>query len=51
MRKLFAALTMAAMLALSAAPATADTLVGVNVCDVSVLVENDDAATDQCHNE
>jgi hypothetical protein len=51
MRKLFAAVSMAAILALSAAPAMADTLVGVNVCDTSVLVENDDAATNQCHNE
>jgi len=51
MRKLFAAVTMAAILALSAVPASADTLIGANVCDVSVLVENDDAATNQCHNE
>jgi len=51
MRKLFAAVCMAAMLVMSAAPAMADTLVGVNVCDTSVLVENDAAATNQCHNE
>lgn len=31
--------------------ASADTLIGANVCDVSVLVENDDAASNQCHNE
>jgi hypothetical protein len=50
------------MLGLTAAPAMAQTtqegLVNVgnvavqaNVCDVNVLVENDDAATGQCTNE
>jgi hypothetical protein len=60
MRKLIAtASTAAMMLALTAAPAMAQTTqeglvnvgVGANVCDVSVLVEKDDAATDQCTNE
>jgi hypothetical protein len=62
MRKLIATASMAAMmLALTAAPAAAQTTqdglinvgnvgVGVNVCDVSVLVENDAAAEDQCTN-
>jgi hypothetical protein len=50
------------MLALTAEPAMAQTTqeglvnvgnvgVGANVCDVNVLVENDDAATGQCTNE
>ena len=63
MRKLIATASMAAMmLALTAAPAAAQTTqeglvnvgnvgVGVNVCDVSVLVENDAAANEQCTNE
>ena len=63
MRKLIATASMAAMmLALTAAPAAAQTTqdglvnvgnvgVGVNACDVSVLVEDDDAATGQCTNE
>ena len=62
MRKLIAtASTAAMMLALTAAPAMAQTTqeglvnvgnvgVGVNVCDVSVLVEDDAAAEDQCTN-
>jgi hypothetical protein len=62
MRKLIAAASMAAMmLAFTAGPAAAQTTqeglvnvgnvgVGANVCDVSVLVENDDAANDQCTN-
>jgi hypothetical protein len=62
MRKLIATASMAAMmLALTAAPAAAQTTqdglinvgnvgVGVNACDVSVLVENDAAAEDQCTN-
>ena len=62
MRKLIATASMAAMmLALTAAPAAAQTTqeglvnvgnvgVGANVCDVSVLVENDAAAEDQCTN-
>ena len=62
MRKLIATASMAAMmLALTAAPAMAQTTqeglvnvgnvaVGANVCDVSVLVENDDAANGQCTN-
>jgi hypothetical protein len=51
----------AMMLALTAAPAAAQTTqdglinvgnvgVGANVCDVSVLVEEDAAAEDQCTN-
>lgn len=63
MRKLIAmASTATMMLALTAAPAMAQTTqeglvnvgnvaVGANVCDVNVLVENDDAATGQCTNE
>jgi hypothetical protein len=63
MRKLIAmASTAAMMLVLTAAPAMAQTtqegLVNVgnvavqaNVCDTSVIVENDDAATGQCTNE
>ncbi len=63
MRKLIAAASMSAMMiALTAAPAMAGTTqdglvnvgnvgVGVNVCDVNVLVENDAAATGQCTNE
>ena len=63
MRKLIAtASTAAMMLALTATPAMAQTTqeglvnvgnvgVGVNVCDVNVLVEDDDAATGQCTNE
>ncbi len=63
MRKLIAtASTAAMMLALTVAPAMAQTTqeslvnvgnvaVGANVCDVNVLVENDDAATGQCTNE
>jgi hypothetical protein len=63
MRKLIATASMAAMmLALTAAPAAAQTTqeglvnvgnvgVGVNVCDVNVLVENDEAAEGQCTNE
>ena len=63
MRKLIAMGTTAVMmLGLTAAPAMAQTtqegLVNVrnvavqaNVCDVNVLVENDDAATGQCTNE
>ena len=63
MRKLIAtASTATMMLALTATPAFAQTTqeglvnvgnvgVGANVCDVSVLVENDDAANDQCTNE
>jgi hypothetical protein len=63
MRKLIAtASTAAMMLALTAAPAMAQTTqeslvnvgnvaVGANVCDANVLVENDDAATGQCTNE
>ncbi len=63
MRKLIAmASTAVMMLVLTAAPAMAQTtqegLVNVgnvavqaNVCDVSVLVENDDAAPGQCTNE
>ena len=62
MRKLIATASMALMmLALTAAPAMAQTTqeglvnvgnvaVGANVCDVSVLVENDDAANGQCTN-
>ena len=63
MRKLIAMGTTAVMmLGLTAAPAMAQTtqegLVNVgnvavqaNVCDVNVLVENDDAAKGQCTNE
>ena len=63
MRRLIAMGTTAVMmLGLTAAPAMAQTtqegLVNVgnvavqaNVCDVNVLVENDDAATGQCTNE
>jgi len=63
MRKLIAtASTAAMMLALTAAPAMAQTTqeglvnvgnvgVGANVCDVNVLVEHDAAATGQCTNE
>ena len=63
MRKLIVtASTADMMLALTAAPAMAQTTqeglvnvgnvsVGANVCDVNVLVENDDAATGQCTNE
>ena len=63
MRKLIAMGTTAVMmLGLTAAPAMAQTTqeglvnvgnvaVGANVCDVNVLVENDDAATGQCTNE
>ena len=63
MRKLIAMETTAVMmLGLTAAPAMAQTtqegLVNVgnvavraNVCDVNVLVENDDAAKGQCTNE
>ena len=63
MRRLIAsASTAAMMLALTAAPALAQTDqeglvnvgnvgVGANVCDVNVLVENDDAAQGQCTNE
>jgi hypothetical protein len=63
MRRLIAAASMTAMMvALTAAPAMAQTTqeglvnvgnvgVGANVCDVSVLVENDDAANEQCTNE
>ena len=63
MRRLIASASMAAMmLALTAAPAVAQTDqeglvnvgnvgVGANVCDVNVLVENDDAAQGQCTNE
>ena len=62
MRKLLAmASTATIMLALTAAPALADTTqdgvvnvgpvgVGANVCDVNVIVENDDAAPGQCTN-
>jgi len=63
MRKLLAAASMSAMMvALTAAPAMAQTDqeglvnvgnvgVGANVCDVNVLVENDEAAEGQCTNE
>jgi hypothetical protein len=64
MRRIIAAVfTAALMLALAAAPAMAQTTqdgglinvgnvgVGANVCDVNVLVENDDAAQGQCTNE
>jgi hypothetical protein len=63
MRKLIAtASTAAMMLALTAAPAMAQTTqeglvnvgnvaVGANVCDVNVLVEKDEAATGQCTNQ
>ena len=63
MRKLIAmASTATMMLALTAAPALAQTTqeglvnvgnvgVGANACDVSVLVENDDAAPGECTNE
>jgi len=63
MRKLIAmAITAALILALSAMPAMAQTEqeglvnvgnvgVGANVCDVSILVEEDDAAQQQCTNE
>jgi hypothetical protein len=63
MRKLIAMGTTAVMmLGLTAAPAMAQTTqegsvnvgnvaVQANVCDVNVLVENDDAATGQCTNE
>jgi hypothetical protein len=62
MRKLIAmAITAAMMLALTAAPAMAQTTqdgvinvgnvgVGANVCDVNVLVENDAAAPGECTN-
>lgn len=62
MRKLIAmASTATMMLALTAAPAMAQTTqeglvnvgnvgVGANVCDVNVIVENDDAAQGQCTN-
>lgn len=62
MRKLIAmASTATMMLALTAAPAVAQTTqeglvnvgnvgVGANVCDVNVIVENDDAANGQCTN-
>jgi len=63
MRKIIATASMAAMmLALTAAPAAAQTTqegglvnlgnvgVGVNACDVNVLVTNDAAAEDQCTN-
>jgi hypothetical protein len=62
MRKLVAmAITAAMMLSLSAAPAMAQTTqeglvnvgnvaVGANVCDVNVLVENDQAAPGECTN-
>ena len=52
MRRYIAILFVAAsMLGVAAPVAMADTLVGANVCDVNVLVENDDAASNQCHNE
>ncbi len=63
MRKLIAMGTTAVMmLGLTAAPAMAQTTqeglvdvgnvaVQANVCDVNVLVENDDAARGQCTNE
>jgi hypothetical protein len=63
MRKLIAMGTTAVMmLGLTAAPAMAQTIqeglvnvgnvaVQANVCDVNVLVENDDAARGQCTNE
>jgi hypothetical protein len=62
MRKLIAAAFAAAMMTvMAAAPATAQTTqeglinvgnvgVGANVCDVNVIVENDDAAQGQCTN-
>ena len=62
MRKLIAmAITAAMMLALTAAPAMAQTTqeglvnvgnvaVGANVCDVNVLVEQDAAAPGECTN-
>lgn len=62
MRKLIAtASTATMMLALTAAPVAAQTTqeglvnvgnvgVGANVCDVNVIVENDDAAQGQCTN-
>lgn len=56
------AATAAMMMTMAAAPAMAQTTqeglvnvgnvgVGANVCDVNVLVENDDAAQGQCTNE
>ena len=63
MRRLIAVvITAALVLALTAAPAMAQTTqeglvnvgnvaVGANVCDVNVIVENDDAAPGQCTNE
>ena len=63
MRKIIAmASTATMMFALTAAPAMADTTqeglvnvgnvgVGVNACDVNVIVENDDAAQGQCTND
>ena len=63
MRRLIAMASTATMLAaLTAAPAMADTTqeglvnvgnvgVGANVCDVNVIVENDDASQGQCTNE
>jgi len=51
-KRSFATLAVAlAMMGVIAGPASADTLVGVNVCDVSVLVENDSSSPNQCHNE
>ena len=52
MRRYMATLfTAMALLGVVAGPASADTLIGVNVCDTSVLVENDDAASNQCVNK
>jgi len=51
MRRYIAILFVAfSMLGVAAPVAMADTLIGVNVCDTSVLVENDDAASNQCVN-
>ena len=52
MRKFVAMVSVAGMmLAFGAGPAAADTLIGVNVCDTNILVENDDAASGQCVNQ
>ena len=52
MRRYIATMAVAlAMVGVFAPVASADTLVGVNVCDVNVLVENDSSSPNQCHNE
>jgi len=52
MRRYIAILFVAfSMLGVAAPAAMADNLIGANVCDVNVLVENDDAASNQCVNK